>query len=437
MRCWAWWTVLLLFMTSAGRAADQPLRTWTDAGGTRHVEARLLSAENGRATFQRADGKTVSAAIRELSQADQHYIAAFAGSQAKAVQAPAAGLLATLLPTDAPPCDLVHVRVSHDFLGRDLPKHVVKRARLSDVILGSNVDSTSVTEGTPELVLVPDKQQGLLELRLTGEVRFSSTAHSGPIEIYNQGTTEFRAGKTIRFDGCNVQVEPARTEATTHMHTIGMDTNLGIGRRIALRIAEREMERKHAAAERETADHTARRINHALDEEVAANLGHVLRPLGKRLAQLADDEQLGVRRVQCSTTADYLEITLCGPGKNSLAAPEWQVDGADVQIAIHSSLVTRALTDADFRSQLQSLRDSVVNSAAQFDLLPVSLGANSAYAHRSYSIDWSPEQRWLMIGWNASPAEEQQTREEPTEAVPPAGLERSAAPLVVQGPAAP
>lgn len=427
----------LLLVASAARA-EEPFRTWTNAEGDRKVEARLLSAEGERATFARPDGQSVAVRITQLSPADQRYVEEFAARQSKGQAAPAepsqvGGLLAGWLPAaEAPPSELVHIRIARDFLARDLPKQVVQQSRLRDVILGSDVDSNSTTEATAELTLVPDEKLGLLEIRLAGQVHFKSTAHSGPMDIHNQGVTRFRSGKTIRFDGRSVEVEPAWTKADTQMQTTGMDTNLGLGRRLALRIAEREVARTRAEAERVTADHTAQRISRGLDTAVAANLGSVLSPLSKQLAQLTQDEQLGIRRVSCSTTPDYLEITLCGPGQENAQGPTWKPDcKADVQLAVHSSMIRRSLTDAEFRGKLQSLRDSVLQSAPGQQVMPVSLGAEDVLGKRTYSFGWSPDQRWLLVDWSAAAADEQPAADEPERTT--AAPSPASTPLIVQG----
>lgn len=440
--------LLAAFFNSLALAAEAPFRTWTDAAGSRQVRARLLAADGDRATFEKEGGQTVSMPIARLSQGDQNYIrtgaaalkgtalkdaALEAAASAPAAPAPLAGLLAALVPAaEAAPTEVVYVRLSRAFLNRDISQRLVVHSPVDQEVLDATVDGTATTETTPTLVMVPDEQQAVLELRLAGVVRSQTTAHSGPMEVYNQGTTEFTASKTIRLVGTSVKLDPAWTRATSHLTTTGMDTNLGLGRRLALRIAERQVERTRAKAEAVTAELTAERIDRALDEAAEKGLRTWVEPAQSRLARLAADNKLGLRRVHCSTTSEFLQIALCGPGQCQAAAgPDWTADHhPDIEIAVHASLVVKTLTDYGFRQRLESLRDKVRDTAEGVGLTPVSLGLESSQPRRAYSLHWSDEQRWLMISWNAPAAEGDS--QPPAETAGPA-VDISAAPLVVGG----
>jgi hypothetical protein len=53
------------------RAADGPLRTWTDAKGKSTIKAKFLSLENGVVTLEKEDGTEVEIELKKLSAADQ------------------------------------------------------------------------------------------------------------------------------------------------------------------------------------------------------------------------------------------------------------------------------------------------------------------------------------------------------------------------------
>ena len=56
---------------SDARSGSGGLRTWTDASGTRKVEASLVDSADGTVRLKKPDGKVVEIPLEKLSAADQ------------------------------------------------------------------------------------------------------------------------------------------------------------------------------------------------------------------------------------------------------------------------------------------------------------------------------------------------------------------------------
>lgn len=62
------------WLTLSVNAAPGASRTWTLADSGAHWHGTIVSAKEGRATFQRDDGKSVSIAIEQLIESDRKWI---------------------------------------------------------------------------------------------------------------------------------------------------------------------------------------------------------------------------------------------------------------------------------------------------------------------------------------------------------------------------
>src|SRR5262249_41627336 len=56
------------------KAAEAPLRTWTDISGTHHLEARLGGVTGDSVRLDKPNGTSVSLPLAKLSQADQDFV---------------------------------------------------------------------------------------------------------------------------------------------------------------------------------------------------------------------------------------------------------------------------------------------------------------------------------------------------------------------------
>ncbi len=169
-------------------------------------------------------------------------------------------------PDVAVPNNFMYVRFSKSFLQAYFRRQVERTSPVQQNVLGAAVRGTSHTVGQTVMELVNNPTQAEAKLILKGTTTFQTVSYSGPVEIYGQGQTDFTASKKIWFDGLNVQQAPVHATAMTHTVTTGIDTDMGLFRRIALRIAGRREAESHAEAEQITAERTkharGKRIRH-------------------------------------------------------------------------------------------------------------------------------------------------------------------------------
>jgi hypothetical protein len=71
------WTVLLVCLAAGGptlsHAADDGMRTWTDAKGKFKIKAKFRALENGVVTLEKEDGSELEIDLKKLSAADQKF----------------------------------------------------------------------------------------------------------------------------------------------------------------------------------------------------------------------------------------------------------------------------------------------------------------------------------------------------------------------------
>ncbi len=429
--------------------ASQEFREWSHADGQRKAKMKLLAANQRHAKFQKSTNRIYWVALNDLSPLDQEFIlqriapdpAATASSavtprgssestatrHVSGYRGPADDLSNKLKQAKVPPIDLpelpnvsglnsfvasisaekpipanmVYIRISRGFLSRDLPKQVSQDGKVVDNVLGSTVNGTSHTTSRPELILVPNSERGVAEMRLTGAVDFQTTSQYGPMQFVSRGTTQFQSVKPILFEGGKFRLEPARTTGKTHMTTTPVAANVGLGRGLAMRIGAEGAEANRPQAEAIATERTVQQVSRGLDAAMETDVAALAKTIADQVKMLVGTEQLPLDRLHCSTTQDFLQIVLLGPGEDKRVEPPAVEPGQPhVEIHVHSAPVLKTLTDPSFREILQTMKDRVVQIAGT--KVPLADAPSSSVAsERPYAIRCSPGSSWLTVVWNA------------------------------------
>jgi hypothetical protein len=405
----------------------QEFRLWTKADGQRTVQAKLVAANTYRAKFVTPHDKIVACELKRLSLADQEYVAqsitartpvAMAsvsnpvsqgtrlfslGSQVNLSHFPVlAGLrsVAGMGPAKPLPANLAYIRVSGDLLARYISQEISHEGQVVDEVLGASVRGISHTTARPKLTLISNSSCGQFDVHLTGTVESDTTSYSGPVSIANHGTTEFSSVKRIRFDGHDFLLEPARTTAQARLNMTGIDSSLGLGRRLSLRIGQQRVDESRGQAEAITAQHAAERINREFDAAVADAVAQFRAHFAQTLKAIVADQEFGPVTLKCCSTGSAIQFALVGSGNGpAIEAPRALEHSADVEIDIHSDLVLKMLTDAKSRELLQTLEQRISKLTGKHISISERV-AGSSSKESPVTLRCSADNQWLTVLWS-------------------------------------
>jgi hypothetical protein len=256
------------------------------------------------------------------------------------------------------PSNFMYVRFSKAYLEKRFYKLTDRTLPVNDTVLGAAVSGTSRTIAHTELQLVENPRQAQFTLLFRGTSWVNSVATSGPVHIHSHGATEFTSTKKLWFDGVNIQQTDAHSTADTNTNVSGISTDLPRLRgRISLRIADRREAESHEQSEAITARHTINRIEPAFNAIVMQRAADFTQNLKSQYAKLPLEDCFAVTGVQCSTSADGLQLILLCNGEKEpvfVTAPDSVNNHPDIEIHVHKSLLKLAVADADLRKALQA-----------------------------------------------------------------------------------
>ena len=208
------------------------------------------------------------------------------------------------------------MQVSEGLLRTGIDTDVDERKDVQDVILGTDVWSDAHMKGRFTLNLIPGRQQGLMDIGLTGTVPSDSVGWNGPITVYSTGVTDVDATMRVIMDATGIDARPASARCQASSTIQSFD-----GPALAQWIASGRAERDRPLAEAISAARAARRVKKQIDGE----MGPAMKNVNERYVNEFRNPLLRrdgfPQTLQFSTTEDYLHLRALEAGADQLAAP--------------------------------------------------------------------------------------------------------------------
>lgn len=367
-------------------------REWTDASGSKHVRAVLLSAEGDKLWLRRSDGKLATATVSQLSLADRQYVATHPLHIARDSrnESKSAGLASQVVDTigehvqsmvelphwtkgsqsDKPgrpvPAVVMYIRVSREFLEDYIERTVQRTKPVSDNILGARIAGESDTRGKTSFELLPGNGRLLGKITFDGTVHSQTRGYKSPVVLHQVSESTFRSTKLISMDEKGLHVSRATTDAPTNLTTTGIDTSLPRLRgRIARRIAWGRVAGSHQQAESITAQHTSDDISRDFDERIDKSVAKVQEVFKSKVPEWDREHYPAQTEMRFRSCPDCIEIAMIRREANTeerkLRPPT--VDGnPDVAVRVHRAMLTRAMADPQVRNDWAPAFIKVLNA---------------------------------------------------------------------------
>lgn len=438
-------------------------RTWTDATGKRHTRATLIAVDGSRARFKRPNGMTATMSIAKLSAADQMHIAAWQVAKAKptledfgenlaealtalpkkstefaqaAIQSEGANPLAKLIDAAAfnaamlnagepSPANVVYVRVSQDFLQRQMTREIIRETPVAENILGTDTRGSAHIIGRPKLQFIEHRDGGRANLFYSGHVHSRTVGYNGPVIIHSHGVTSFSAAAQLAITPDRLTATPVNTRAVTRSTIDNITSTLPRLRgRIAVAIAWRRAADQLPIAEEIAANRAATKISREFDAIVASKVKNISKFAADQFAAARSQLNGATPALRYSTTNDYLQVVAIAPKSKAWASePPRLASRPDVEVHIHRGTVNTALAAMRSPPRSNTVPSAKTNPANTFlrDLLTqwavttASPNATSTAAEvlretPRIDVNWSADNHWLTLAWNG-PRRAQENRQ--------------------------
>lgn len=420
------WLLVVGAISTFAASPELTFRTWTDRGGEIRATAAVANFDGKTVKLRNANGTLESVQVSELSAADQAYLADLQRQQAakpasgrqslpivtgvfsqlkQAVQGPPNGGDNKIpgkprlfpLPAAEPevvPADLVHVRVSADYLRQRVERAVERQNAFSDEILGTQVQVWATTIGRTGVKLESSDERALLSVTFAGIIGSRTVGTNGTAILHGCGETLFEARSRLVFGAAGVHATPAAAMARTSTTTHDIESTLpGLRGRIVERAARRKSNELRPVADQIAANHAARRIATALNQELKQAAAGIERTLVDNIGKLAA-QQNGKPSIHFRSTPEYLHLVMrrAGAAEDDLHPPAVQ-GNPHISVRVHRLVVGQAISDPQWIDVLQPLMTGLLASKGGQKVL------TSRTADPGFDIQWSADRNWMMIDY--------------------------------------
>lgn len=242
-----------------------------------------------------------------------------------------------------------HASISEGFLNRLMATSRVESGGVRDFILGADVYGSQTTSTQSTVNLVPASSAAHLQIQLSGDVSSNTEAFASGAVITNVGSNHFDGLKDVFFNGTTFSTSPAMLNITASNQAVGASTKAdgipilaGIGRKMALRGADRN----RAESEAISVQRVDSRLSPRFNEEVDSAFSRLNAELQNKVAQPLRSGQLYPDYIASISTETELTLStrLISNGKLGGGAAPLESPGADdVLSSFHESLLNNAL----------------------------------------------------------------------------------------------
>ena len=299
---------------------------------------------------------------------------------------------------------LVWVRMSREFLAKQMERDVDRKKPVRDYILGTTIRGESRTRGKTQFVLYPNNSQALGEVKFTGEVHSRTVGRNGPAILDYKSDSTFQARKRVTIGESGLSTSAAIADAPTRLTATNIRTNLPELRdRIVRRIAWRRVANSRSEADAIASDHTADDIRHDLDRKLDESVASIQNKIQTQLAKLQGDGKNGSLMMRSRSTPDYVEVALCRRSKSSdkIEIPSFPMEGnPEIAVRVHRTVLVLAMSDPQIREMVAPL----MSNALKKPLLATAVGPNSHKAGLQVA-SFSTGGEWTALDFTFSSGE--------------------------------
>lgn len=212
----------------------------------------------------------------------------------------------------------LRVSLSGELIDRFVPAMHQYAEQVHDTILGASVRGSNATWTNLSVQLIPDPRAIRFGLLANGQVQSRTSSRKGPVVFYNQGKSQFSAGKELVLSPQGIYLGRTETRASTGNRVVGMQTDwdeipfLGW---MVRNFARQQHAEQRPFLRAEILRRVRRSATTKMDVTVLERVTHAEQQLKSRLVEPLETLDLDPRVLEMRTTPDraVLRTRLAGP----------------------------------------------------------------------------------------------------------------------------
>ncbi len=237
--------------------------------------------------------------------------------------------------------------VSDSVVGAGMAGPVDDTMPVRDCILNTDMHATAHTVGETTVKLCPNDELAVVDTLFFGATMSATLGYHGPVIIHGTAKTTYGSRKRMWFDADGLSSHPAVSNAVTHSNICDIQSNRG--RQLMEKMAWRRADKQQPQAECIASQHAEQRLNKRIDDQAEEALQKANQAYQSKFRQPFREHKLFPQNLQFSTTEHLLRVVGLEAGDSRLAAPAAPppvVNGADMSLCVHESMVNNLAADA-------------------------------------------------------------------------------------------
>ena len=238
-------------------------------------------------------------------------------------------------------------QASAEVVGAGIVESVDDVTSISDCILGTEIHGTAHTTGAITAKTSPDDTVGILDTIFFGSTISENVGYHGKLTIFSSGTTDLAAIKRIWIDECGLHSLPSSANAVTCVDI--QDIQSCKGNQMIEKMAWKRACKQLGEAESIASRHAEQRLSERIDERAVEPLQRANQSYNDKFYRPFTERKLLPQELRFSSTDHAIAIRGLQAGGGKIAAPSSPppvVEGADMSIQIHESMINNLAFDA-------------------------------------------------------------------------------------------
>jgi hypothetical protein len=237
--------------------------------------------------------------------------------------------------------------VSPAVLGAGIVEAVDDTTAIRDCILGTDIYGTAHTVGQTIIELPTDPNLGVIDTLFSGTTTSENVGYHGPVTIHSNATTTLSARKRLWINSGGLSSYSSASTATTEVQICDIQSNKD--RAMIERMAWKRADKQKSDAEYIASRHAEERLNERIDQQAAKSLDRANQAYVDKFHRPFTERKLFPQELRFSTTERGISVLGVQAGEGKLAAPAAPppvVEGAEMSLRIHESMINNLAFDA-------------------------------------------------------------------------------------------
>lgn len=232
-------------------------------------------------------------------------------------------------------------------VGAGIAEPIDDTTPVRDCIMGTDIYGTAHTTGKTSVELSPHDTLGVIDTLFFGSTVTNNVGYHGPVTIYSSGNTQLAARKRLWIDANGISAHPAASNAATDINICNIQSKKD--RNMVEKMAWKKAGKQLGAVECIASRHAEARLNERVDQQALEPMAKANQNYEEKFRRPFTERKLFPQDLKFSTSAQALQIVGLQAGNSRLAAPTAPpsvVEGADMAVRIHESMINNLAADA-------------------------------------------------------------------------------------------